>query len=127
MPPREDPDNKGVPEEIWIDQPLFAILSRLKAQRSLQRMVGPYVFQKTDGKPYNSLKTTWNTCCKKARVTDVHIHDIRHKGITDMGEKGYSLQQIAKAAGHSQISTTMRYTHLRAEDTKETLESLGQK
>lgn len=29
--------------------------------------------------------------------------------------------------GHSQISTTMRYTHLRAEDTKEALESLRRK
>ncbi len=27
--------------------------------------------------------------------------------------------------GHSQTLTTMRYTHLRAEDTKEALESLG--
>jgi len=51
----------------------------------------------------------------------------RHKAITDMGKKGYSLQEIANAAGHSQISTTLRYTHLRAEATREVLESLGQK
>jgi len=85
------------------------------------------VFQKADGKPYRSIKTTWNKCCEKAGVIDAHIHDIRHKGITDMGKKGYTLQEIAKAAGHSQISTTMRYTHLRAEDTREALESLGRK
>jgi site-specific recombinase XerD len=42
----------------------------------------------------------------------------------EIGEKGYSPQQIAKAAGHSQISTTLPYTHLRAEDTREALESL---
>jgi integrase len=114
-----------VPEEIWINQPLFELLSRLKAGRGFQKVVGPYVFQKRDGKPYRSLKTTWATCCKKAGVRDARIHDIRHKALTDMAKKGYSLQQIAKAAGHSQISTTMRYTHLRAEDTREALESLG--
>ena len=92
-----------------------------------QSHVGPYVFQKVNGKPYRSVKTTWKTCCRKAGVIDAKIHDIRHKAITDMGKKGYSLQEIAKAAGHSQISTTMRYTHLRAEDTKEALESLGRK
>jgi len=123
----ESSSKKGVPDEIWINQPLFEILSRLKAERGLQKVVGPYVFQKSNRKPYRSLKTTWKTCCEKAKVTDARIHDIRHKAITDMGKKGYSLQEIAKVAGHSQISTTMRYTHLRAEDTKEALESLGRK
>jgi len=44
-----------------------------------------------------------------------------------MGKKGYSPQQIAKAAGHSQLSTTLRYTHLRTEDTREAFESLAKK
>jgi len=118
---------KRVPEEIWISQPLLELLSRLKEERGLEKVVGPYVFQKPNGKPYQSVKTTWKTCCEKAKVTDARIHDIRHKAITDMGKKGYSLQEIAKAAGHSQISTTMRYTHLRTEDTREALESLGRK
>lgn len=121
------PDTKKVPDEIWINQSLFELLSRLKGERSLQKIVGPYVFQKRDGTRYKSVKTTWNKCCAKAGVQDAHIHDIRHKAITDMAKRGYSLQEIAKAAGHSQISTTMRYTHLRAEDTKEALESLGNK
>jgi len=118
---------KKVPDEIWISQPLFEILSRLKAERGLQKVVGPYVFQKTNGKPYGTIKTTWKTCCKKSGVVDAHIHDIRHKAITDMGKRGYTIQQIAKIAGHSQISTTMRYTHLRAEDTRGALESLGRR
>jgi integrase len=122
-----DSETKKVPNEIWINQPLFELLLRLKAQRSLQKVVGPYVFQKRDGKPYKSVRKTWSNCCRKAGVLDARVHDIRHKAITDMGRKGYSLQEIAKAAGHSQISTTMRYTHLRAEDTREALESLGEK
>jgi integrase len=123
----ESTSTKKVPEEIWISQPLFEILSRLKSERGFQKVVGPYVFQGLSGKPYRSLKTTWKTCCERAGVKDARIHDIRHKSLTDMAKKGYSLQEIAKAAGHTQISTTMRYTHLRAEDTREALESLGQK
>ncbi len=123
----ESSSTKRVPDEIWISQPLFELLSRMKAVRGLQKVVGPYVFQKRGGKPYRSLKTSWKTCCEKAKVKDARIHDIRHKSLTDMAKRGYSLQEIAKAAGHTQISTTMRYTHLRAEDTKEALESLGRK
>jgi integrase len=118
-------ETKKVPDEIWINQPLFELLSRLKAQRSFQKVVGPYVFQNKNGKPYKSVRKTWNNCCRKAGVLDARIHDIRHKSLTDMAKKGYSLQEIAKAAGHTQISSTMRYTHLRAEDTKVALESLG--
>ncbi len=120
----EDSDTKKVPDEIWVNQRLFEILSRLKAERGLQKVVGPYIFQKKDGRPYGSIRKVWASCCRKAGVIDVRIHDIRHKAITDMGKRGYSLQQIAKAAGHKQISTTLLYTHLRAEDTKEALESL---
>ncbi|MGD0917783.1 MAG: site-specific integrase [Thermodesulfobacteriota bacterium] len=123
----ESTSTKRVPDEIWINQTLFELLLHLKAGRVFQKVVGPYVFQKRDGKPYRSLKTTWRTCCERAGVRDARIHDIRHKALTDMAKKGYSLQQIAKAAGHTQISTTLRYTHLRAEDTKEALESLGKK
>jgi hypothetical protein len=90
-------------------------------------IAGPYFFQKINGKPYGTIKTTWKTCCRKAEVIDAHVHDIRHKAITDMGKRGYTIQQIAKIAGHSQILTTMRYTHLRAEDTRKALESLGRR
>lgn len=119
-----------VDEILIIDrkQPRSRFAGTLPAvQKLIEKIVGPYVFQKRDGTRYKSVKTTWNKCCAKAGVQDAHIHDIRHKAITDMGKKGYSLQEIAKAAGHSQISTTMRYTHLRAEDTREALESLGRK
>ena len=117
-------DTKKVPDEIWINQSLFELLSRIKAERSFQKVIGPYVFQKKDGKPYGSIKKVRASCCRKAGVLDARVHDIRHKTLTDMGKKGYSLQQIMKAAGHTQPSTTMRYIHLKAEDTREAFESL---
>ncbi len=121
----DGPENKRAPDEIWINDTLFMVLSRLKAQRSFRKVVGQYVFQKPNGKPYGRIKTTWNNCCKKAGVLDAHIHDIRHKTLTDMGKAGHPLQKIAQAGGHKEISTTMRYTHLRAEDTREAFESLA--
>jgi len=118
-------DTKKVPDEIWINQSLYELLSRLKAKRSFQKIVGSYVFQKKDGKPYGSIKKVWASCCRKAGVLNARIHDIRHKALTDMGKKGYPLQQIMKAAGHTQPSTAMRYIHLKAEDAREAFESLA--
>ncbi len=62
----ESTSTKRVPDEIWINQPLFELLSRLKAVRGLQKVVGPYVFQKRDGKPY--------------RITQDHLEDLLRKG-----------------------------------------------
>lgn len=65
--------NKRVPDVIWISEPLLAILHRLKGKRALSKVIGPYVFQKIDGIPYRSVKTTWKRCCEKAGVKDASV------------------------------------------------------
>jgi len=117
-------DNKGVPDRLWINDKLFSLLKRLKAERSLQKVVGPYVFQKIDGKPYRSIKIAWRTACKRATVKDVRIHDIRHKTATDLADRGSTPAQIALVLGHSNTTMTDSYTHLSS--TKAILEKLGE-
>ena len=118
---------KKVPFIIWINDPLYQLLSRLKSARSLMKVVGPYVFQKKDGTPYKSINKVWNSCCRKAGVKDARIHDIRHKAITDMVKLGFSLEFVGRVAGHTTLATTQRYTHLSVDSTKEALESLGKR
>lgn len=117
-------ENKGVPSVLWIGQDLLALFDRLRNQRSLFKVVGPFVFQKSDGSRYGSIKKTWNSCCMKARVKDARIHDIRHRAITDMINSGWTTAQVGKVAGHSNTSTTDGYTHLMVGATKGPLESL---
>lgn len=116
---------KRVPHVIWINDPLLALFSKLKLKRGASKIVSPLVFCKDDGSPYGSIKTAWNTACRKAGVNDARVHDIRHKAITDMVRAGFSLEFVGKAAGHSTPSTTHRYAHLSVESTKAALESLG--
>jgi integrase len=118
---------KKVPFIIWINDLLYDLLTRLKSERSLKKVVGPYVFQKMDGTPYKSVNKVWNSCCRKANVKDARIHDIRHKAITDMVRAGFSLEFVGRVAGHTTPATTQRYTHLSVDVTKEALESLGRR
>ena len=92
-------------------------------------MVGPYsyVFQKPDGTRYRSINRAWKTACKRAMANDAHVHDLRHKAITDMVKAGFSLEFVARVAGHSTPSTTRRYTHLSVNETRDALEALGRK
>jgi len=118
---------KKVPFLLWINEPLYRLLLRLRSERSSMKVVGQYVFQKRDGSRLGSIKTTWAKCCAKANVNDVKINDIRHKAITDMVEAGFSLETVGRVAGHTEPSTTQRYTHLTVEATRAVLESLGKR
>jgi integrase len=121
---KQTSENKGVPNRLWINDKLLSLLKRLKAERSLQERVGPYVFQKIDGTPYRSIKVAWTRACRKAKVKDAKIHDIRHKTATDLADKGSTSSQIALVLGHSNTSMTDAYTHLQS--TRSVLEKLAE-
>ena len=116
--------NKRVPDVIWINDWLLPILHRLKRERSLSKVVSTYVFRKLDGTPYRSIRKVWNSCCKKAKIQDARINDIRHKAIKDMLNPGVPVSKVKTAVGHSQTQTTDGYTHLRVEATEEALGAL---
>ncbi|MEO5860224.1 MAG: site-specific integrase [Pyrinomonadaceae bacterium] len=49
--------------------------------------------------------------CGKAKLTDMHFHDLRHTAITRWLEKGISPAIAMKASGHSQMRTFLRYVN----------------
>lgn len=116
--------NKKVPDVIWISDPLLVLLHGIRARRALSKVVGPYVFAKTNGMPYRGVKTAWKRTCKVAGVQNARIHDIRHKSITDMLNAGVPVAKVKTAVGHSNTSTTNGYSHLSVGATRDALESL---
>lgn len=116
--------NKRVPDLIWISDPLLGLLHRIRIKRTLSKVVGAYVFAKSNGMPYHSVRTTWKRCCEATGVKNARIHDIRHKSITDMLNAGVPVAKVKTAVGHSNTSTTDSYSHLSLVATREALESL---
>jgi len=119
--------NKRDPDVIWINDWLLPILHRLRRERSLSKVFSTYVIRKLDGTPYKSIRKVWHSCCKKAKISNVRINDIRHKAITDMLSAGVHISKVKMAVGHSQPQTTDGYTHLRVEATKDALGALSKK
>ena len=73
----------------------------------------PWVFPgDTNGKPVQEIKRFWHDVRKKAKLTNVRIHDLRHTFASMLVSGGMSLPMIGKLLGHTQVQTTQRYAHL---------------
>ncbi|CAB4159160.1 XerC Integrase [uncultured Caudovirales phage] len=54
--------------------------------------------------------------CKSLSIPDLHFHDLRHEGTSQLFESGFSIEQVALVTGHKKWENLRRYTQLRPED-----------
>lgn len=84
----------------------FAIVMRQK------RTPSPQIF------PVNpqTVGTYFSRAVAELKLGDLHLHDLRHEGISRLFEAGYRIEQVALVSGHRDWAMLRRYTHVRAED-----------
>lgn len=65
-----------------------------------------------------SLQIAFKNVCKRIlNRDDLHFHSLRHSGVTHyLTQKKWSSLEVQRLAGHSKISTTQIYTHIRPND-----------
>ena len=79
------------------------------------------------GAPHlTTIKSAWAAICRKAEITDLHLHDLRHGFASALVSKGRSLEVIGALLGHSQPSTTARYSHLYTDALREAAEQVAE-
>lgn len=64
------------------------------------------------GEHLKDLKRFWPQICEIANVNGFRIHDLRHTFASHLVSSGMSLEIVGRMLGHSQASTTQRYSHL---------------
>lgn len=64
----------------------------------------------------NAVRLAWARLTQKAKVENLHFHDLRHEAISRFFEKGLSIAEIATISGHRDFRMLFRYTHPRAID-----------
>ena len=70
-----------------------------------------------DGKRRSyTLNRVWSTALKRAEISDLRFHDLRHEATSRFVEAGLSDQEVASITGHKSMQMLRRYTHLRSED-----------
>jgi integrase len=87
----------------------------------------PWVFPgDAKGKPIHEIKRFWDHVRRKAKLSDVRVHDLRHTFASLLVSGGMSLPMIGKLLGHTQVQTTQRYAHLFDEPLRVGLNQVGE-
>ncbi|MFA4919525.1 MAG: site-specific integrase [Thermodesulfovibrionales bacterium] len=94
------------------DIPISDLL-RPVLQGLTRRLDVPYVFfDATTGKPFQDVKRSFHTACRKAGITDFHFHDLRHTFASHLVMAGVDITTVSKLLGHKSLTMTLRYSHL---------------
>lgn len=70
------------------------------------------------GQPFKpfQLHKAWERVIKRADLSDVRIHDLRHLATTIYAKRGLTSQQLQQLTRHKTLSMLNRYSHLQAHD-----------
>lgn len=100
---------------IPIGEIICGILCKLKQDRNDKQ---DYVFAK-DNHKFNPTYVcrAFKKCIRLAKLNDdIHFHTLRHSFASYLASKGVSLYIIQQLLGHSNFSTTQKYSHLKNDD-----------
>jgi integrase len=93
--------------EVPLNETALAILTRKQAVQH-----GPYVFYNpVTGDRFHDLKGGFNAVLKRAGLTGITWHTLRHTFASRLTRSGVDLVTVMELLGHSTINTTMRYAH----------------
>lgn len=84
-----------------------------------------YLFPSRLGGHRVEIKKHWQRICKRAQLTNLRMHDLRHSFASYLASAGLSLPVIGALLGHTQTQTTARYAHLLDDPLRRATERVG--
>lgn len=74
-----------------------------------------------------TLSKYFTEACRALSIPDLHLHDLRHGGTSDMFEMGFSIPEVALITGHKSWSNLKRYTQMAPEHVANKFDELTKK
>ena len=63
----------------------------------------------------NAFRLAWNRLMIRAKITDLHFHDLRHEAISRFFEIGLTTPEVASISGHKDARMLFRYAHAQSQ------------
>jgi integrase len=99
----------GKRREIPLNAEALAVLS---AWRERQGNHDGLVFPGADGARLTNVNKSWKGVVKIAGLVNFNFHDLRHSFASRLVQAGIDLNTVRELLGHSEIKTTLVYSHL---------------
>lgn len=109
---------------IPVNDVLFNVLNKLKNRSGKSSFV---FFNPETGKPFLDMKTAFKGACKRAGISNLRFHDLRHTFASRLVEKGVDIETLKELLGHHSITITQRYIHSSDERKRAAVELLSRK
>ena len=113
----------GKVRHVPLSEHALGVLQAVKAKYGHHAFVFAFANEKT-GLPYVSIFYSWDTARKRAGLSYLRVHDLRHSFASFLVNAGRSLYEVQEILGHSDIRTTSRYAHLSRERLQQAVESV---
>jgi len=108
--------------EIPINEQVKTALIRTKKHAE-----SPFVFCRSDGKPFRDIRKSFFTALKKASIINFRFHDLRHTFASQLVMSGVDLNTVRELMGHKSLKMTLRYSHLSPDHKKRAVDLLGKR
>lgn len=63
----------------------------------------------------DAISGAWRPALKRAEITGLRFHDLRHEATSQFFERGLNVLEVAAITGHKSIQMLQRYTHIKPE------------
>jgi site-specific recombinase XerD len=70
------------------------------------------IFANKAGGKLSAIRNSFKDACKRAGISDLHFHDLRHSYASHWVMSGGDLYVLKNILGHKSIVMTQRYAHL---------------
>lgn len=105
--------------------PLNSVL-REALKRVMEKGDSEYVFSKVNGSPYRSIRTAFETACRRAGLSGLSPHVLRHTFASRLAMAGVDLRTIQELGGWKTLKMVERYSHLSPSHKQEAVEKIAE-
>ncbi|MDQ3347146.1 MAG: site-specific integrase [Acidobacteriota bacterium] len=103
----------GKERVIPISTRLLAVLEMATVgPNGVQHGPEDFVFGDATGRRIASPKTAWRATCRRAGITGLRFHDLRHEAGSRLVEAGWPLHYVQAMLGHSNLKQTSIYLNV---------------
>jgi integrase len=112
---------------VPLSAPACQLLAEISAEADMSGSASPWVFPAIGRreKPITEVRSAWSGILKRAGISNLRRHDLRHFAGSFLASTGVGLPLIGRLLGHTQARTTERYSHVALSPLRQQVERLG--